>query len=246
MVSLNPILVVDDEYADVSDLEDVLNRAGQMIGHPENIVTVCESCEEAVEFMGEQMQAGERISALITDNHIGTSNIDGDDFLRILMGKLLYCVSRFEGDSYLSVERFRDLKEIESYVNRTNDSVSRFIKKSFDSLRDYTQFSQYYYGNSENSPTTVMLCGHPREVNLTGIEDIVLIGKDGRFQESRDPCELRVLDVLREAGIFSGECVGFGIQNNSRLSNPDPKKKEYNPSSAHIKRALRKHLTERN
>ena len=240
MANVCPILLVDDEYIDVSDLEDVINKAGFVAGFQENIAVLCESCEDAIEYMEQQKEQGHGISALISDNHIGTSDIDGDDFLRILRGRLPYCFSRFEEDAYLQARHFRSLNQIEQRVRRKNENISSFILNSFQDYKDYLNFSDYYFGNPRGETPTLMLCGHPQEANLTGLETTHLVGKDNRQAKDRF-CEIEVMDFLTNLGIFYKETIREAITYNPRLSNPNLKKQRYNPCSAHTKKMFRDH-----
>jgi hypothetical protein len=233
-----PILLVDDEYSDVSDLEDLINNIGFKAGHRENLAQLYESCEEAIEFMQEQRKLGLGISALISDNHIGTSQIDGDDFLRILNGKLLYCFSKLERDQYSLAEHFSSFQDIQRFSNRRNDAILNFMKCSFRDMQDYVSFYRYYYGNKEGKLPTIMLCGNPREADITGLNETYLIGKGIRSNGAGAFCEKKVLGILNNLGLFDRKEVSYVVESHQRLSHPDPKKREYNPCSNPLKKKV--------
>jgi CheY-like chemotaxis protein len=238
-----PILLIDDEYADISDLEQVLRYAAIKAGHPEGITVHCESCEDAITFMKDQKKARRKISAIICDNHIGTSEIDGDNFLRIIRGNLLYCYSGFPDDSYTTAERFKDLNDLESYSGKKNSQLTRFFQDNFKDFKQYVDFYKYFYPENELSTPTIMLCGYPREANLEGLGDIYVFAKNIKERASKTACELDVLDTFREWGLFDLDEINYGIEKNGRLCHEDHKKREYNSCANRIRKMIREKRT---
>lgn len=234
-----PILLLDDEYADISDLEHVLANAAIRAGHPRGITVYCESCEEALDIMKYQKRSNKGISAIISDNHIGTSEIDGDDFLRIIRGNLLYCYSGFVDDAYMRAEHFKDLSELKKYSGRTNAPLDRFFEENFKDLKNYVDFYRYYYPSHSPGTPAILLCGNLREANLDGLMGIQTFGKDTRYRASKSPCELDVLDTLMDLGLFELDELDYGLKKNRRLSHPDPKRRIFNPCANTIRKRIR-------
>ena len=238
-----PILMIDNEYENISDLEEILERAAQKAFPDEGeCIQYAESPEEATEFMKERMQQGRRYSALICDNHY-YAGIDGDDFIRLLHGQLGYCHSKDERHLYLKLSKFRDLAQITRCTGRENKEVTLFLKENFANLGEYKCFVEYYFGNPEECPKVILYCGNVSEADTSGFYGVAVVqkGRSGLDDENceRNLClsEEAVLQILEEEDIFTPEQIAPVVMEHPRISPQLPEKdRVYDSYSHHIKR----------
>jgi hypothetical protein len=250
-----PILMADDEWSDVSDLEDVLDKASTAIytayendmeHFPYNIPIAnlrqySANPEEALDYLLEYQRNNHRFSAIISDNHMKSEeglSISGDDFLRIISGKLIYCLTKNSSDEDYgieAVEKWDSFDDLYDSLSVDDEEVQDFMEK-FEDPQNYASFVNYFFGNQQNPPALILLCGNPREADLTGLDDLFIVQKQTRKVRKGiyQPCENEILNHLIEKGIFPREFIephvkehprlGDNVHPNNRLFK-DPKKK---------------------
>lgn len=229
-MEFEPILILDNEFENVSDLIDLLSDSIRRRGHYGEFVFYCESAEEASELMIERMKIKRGLSAMIVDNHL--YGLDGEDFLRIVNGRVGYCISKDRRHLNLDLNRFYNFEELYRVIGK-NNAISDFIEGVFSN--DYTLYLEFlkWWNNEERKPLQIMLCGHPSYVDLAGLEDVFLIRK-------QEGCEREILSFLEENGIFNHNEIESAYNNHPRFSAEDKRKNEYNPCCHRIKKKKRR------
>ena len=227
------ILLLDNEYANISDLEEIIETAIYRIS--DNIYRRVEYQEDAlgaIEYLLDLKEDNKKISAIIADEHL-YSEIGGSDFLRLCRGYLVYLCTKDSRYLHLNLKKLDDFCSIEKICEKgakVDKEFIYFLKDVFKNVKDYADFVQYFW---DCNPLMIMLCGHPTGVDTTGLEDVAVIQKE-------DGCEYRVLDLLKEDGILSPQEIEPALNNHYRLSDPNNLKKlKYNPSSKHIKKRIK-------
>ena len=224
------ILLLDNEYADISDLEDVIKNAiYQIKDRVYRVVDLEEDSAGAIEYLLDLKEKNKMISAIVADEHL-YGEIEGSDFLRFCRGHLVYLCTGNLRYLNLNLERLNDFCSIERICGKgakVNKEFVDFAKDVFKNVKNYMGFVRYFL---DCDPLTIMLCGYPSIVNKIGLEDVPIIQKE-------DGCEYKVLGLLEENGILSPEEVEPALKNHYRLANPnDFKRLKYNPSSKRIKK----------
>ncbi|MEK6846559.1 MAG: hypothetical protein AABY16_00140 [Nanoarchaeota archaeon] len=227
-----PVLLVDDEWSDIRDMEEVLRniaseryeRGHQTIRPVFPVHAV--SPDEAMDHLIKYQRSSNRFSAVVCDNHMGSEDaegIDGDEFIRIITGNLNYCFPNpvLERDELPDFDRF---SAIQSYCGRAKPGVIEFLEERFgdEGVKKYLEFVNYWFGQDED-PTLIMLCGAPREVNRDGFDDVYLVQKSvlghrNGLTKRHVPCERIVLDILAEKGVLPRNLTDRVIAEHSRLS----------------------------
>lgn len=238
-----PILLVDDEWGDIQDLDGLLEEVqirmlNDLDSNPEkfpyeipsaNIRQYTSHPAQAIEEMLETMRQEQRYSAIVSDNHMKDDNsesIFGEDFLRIIHGVPVYCSSKDEDDAEIPLSdltqtcSFREMLELGS--RRADEEILDFMESNFKDVQQYMEMVNYYFGDKKQHPLLVMLCGNPSGANLIGIEDhVYMIGK--KISKSpkgkRTFCEKDLLYILGERRILPEEYITPTIEEHPRLGN---------------------------
>lgn len=211
--------MLDDEWDNIEALEELIDRAlikkGQGIGqrsysaHP----------DEAITLMKEAMEDDKKYSVIITDNHM-KGTIDGDQFLRLITGRVAYCwdTQGLDKEEIYIYDNFTELYQ--AVTSRGgDDEVLEFLEDHFENIGHYLGFVEYFFGDNEKQPILILLCGNPREANLNGIEDLVeVFHKTPR--ETRKGLlhsETAVMNFLVQRQVFTHEELRFAIKGHPRL-----------------------------
>lgn len=223
------IIVLDNEYENVSDLLEIIEGACLRQGKkPSERILYYERVEEMLEQTLEMAKKHEEINAFICDNHL-SDLMDGDDLIRFLRGQIPYLTSRDLSLLRVDINKIRTSKDLEGLLRgkiKRKDFLE-LMEEYFPSWEDYREIANYFHLKRENPIATVLFCGHPEGANLIGIEDVEVIRKC-------EGCEYMVLDFLDRADVFSKEDIKEPLNNHYRLS-PNSKRRSYNPLSHHIK-----------
>ncbi|MBM3232628.1 hypothetical protein FJZ18_00470 [Candidatus Pacearchaeota archaeon] len=239
----DPILMVDNEYENISDLEEVIERAANL-AFPESgeFTQYTESPVEAMEHLKDIIQLGKRYSAIISDNHF-YEGICGDDFIRLIQGQLGYCHSKDERHIHLQLKNFRDFKQIIKCTGRENKEITEFLDEHFRNFSEYRKFVDYHFGNPETSPKLILYCGNINEADTTGFYGVSVVQKSRSelYREYRggnhNLSEETVLDILKGEGIFTPEQIFPVLIKHPRISPTLPENERiYNPISSHIRK----------
>jgi len=227
------ILLLDNEYQDISDLEEIIKTAiGNVKDNTSRKLEFLEDASGAMDYLLDLKKGEKNISAIIADEHL-YSEIGGSDFLRLCRGYLVYSCTKDSRYLNLNLKKLNDFDSIEKICEkgaRVDKEFINFLKNFSEDIKDYVDFVQYFL---KCNPLIIMLCGHPTGVDTTGLEDVPLIQK-------KDGCEYYVLDLLEGDGIFSPQEIEPVLNNHYRLSDPNNLKKlKYNPSSKHIKKRIK-------
>ncbi len=236
-----PIMIIDDEEENISDLQDVLESAARKafprIDQPVQYVT---TAEEAMDNMIQAWKFSKSFSAIICDNHLQESLIHGETFLRIIQGKLAYTLTKQEKHLNLNLDRFRNFTDLVKCVKQdlSIDSYRRieeFMAETFTDMRFYQEFVDNYFGQEAlYSPKLVMFCGTPSTVDRLGLEDVSFVQKSGSLERHS---ELKVIDILQESGVFAPDYVQLALEEHPRFSSKTPEKKRmYSPTASRIKK----------
>lgn len=239
-----PILIIDNEPNDVQELINVLEEAKLAMfikkeekqdflfnpcKNPPPKVDYASHPETALEIMKGYKIEGYRPAAIITDVHLdcesGGDTVDGDTFLHLIRGNPVYAITGDESDLEVSLgdlERVRDFKGLGDYAGRFNELVDTFLQENFADWQEYRDFISWL--NKPSFPTTVVFCGHPREANLRGLEDIYVVQKQSNsIKRGRSTCEAEIVRYLIGSNILSAEEANAAIENNARLrANANP------------------------
>jgi len=233
MENFNPILMLDNEYENVSDLEEILEIAGRKAFPDAREITIlAESAEETIRIMIDKKNSEESFSGLIFDNHL-YGEMDGDDLLRIIHGKTGYCFKKNSVYTNLKPSKFKSFKEFANVATDNKHSsrsqmILDFLEEHFKGIKDYVSFVNYF-SQERNEFPQIFLSGSTSRIDSTGLYGIYYVQKC-------QGCEYNVLDIIKNEGIFSPDVIIPAINNHYRLSPViQQKKKEYNPSSKHIK-----------
>ncbi|MBI3334083.1 hypothetical protein HYZ97_01225 [Candidatus Pacearchaeota archaeon] len=235
-----PILLVDNEYENISALEEVIEHTAHKVSRDiRDPVIYCESADEALLQMQEAMNTGMRFSAIISDNHF-FEGILGEDFLRTIQGYAAYCYSKEEAHLKVDIGKLPDFAALTKITNRRNAEMDEFLSEHFNNPQAYKAFTRYFYGQDEESPVTILYCGNINEADTAGLFTVYLVQKDNGDRESRrkdELSEIRVLRILKQEGVFDHSLLEEAVNVHPRLSPAVPEEKRaYNPSSKHIKR----------
>ena len=232
-----PILLVDDEWDNIADLEGILTsvQTEMQSGHKKYelpympLAVYAAHPEQAVREMIRIMESEGNIGAIISDNHLKDSDVDGDDFLRILQGYPGYCASKQEVDLDMDIYEY---KSFEEFLNssKMDENILQFLEYSFGEIGYYQGFKEYFFGLSKKNPKLIMLCGNPKEVDRTGLDDIEIVHKGNKNLGAS--CEQVVLGYLAESEILPSELVYKVLENHHRLGKGvHPNHKLYHPRS---------------
>ena len=236
---ISPVLMVDNELENISDLEDLIKTAALKAfpDYGRNFVDYAESAEEATAMMREMMKSGGSYSSIICDNHM--DGILGEDFIRLIRGNLGYCFSRDRRYLNLNLANFKSLEQVRKCTDgKPKREISEFLDEQFGgSLGSYRDFTSYFQ-DERKTPLIILFCGNPNEADLTGLEDIYTISKPFSHPDSNDKfCEKRVMHVLEEEGIFEHDLIESAMKEHQRFSPETPLKKQaYNSSASRIKK----------
>ncbi|MEM4330855.1 MAG: response regulator [Candidatus Pacearchaeota archaeon] len=226
------ILIIDNEYENISDLEDLIKGTFfSKFPLSKNILQIVEDDTQAIDFLREIKEEKRDISAIICDNHL-SGDLDGDDFLRLLRGYLVYLMSPEERYLGVDIRKINSLEEIGKMIRKGfyYEKYKNYIEENFKDFSEYKDIVNYFHLDRERAIPTVIFCGHPEGVRRFGIEDVPIIQKE-------NGCEVAVLDYLIEEGIFEKEEVYSNVlTKHPRLGkNVSEKKRAYNPNSHRIK-----------
>lgn len=225
------ILLLDNEYENISDLEEVINDAINKISDGFYRETHIEpDSKSAVDYLKYLKDKNKKISAVIADEHL-YEGIDGSDFLRFCRGYLPYLCTNEERCININWDRLGNFSLLRKICEKRSSWFDRqyieFAEENFETPKEYGDFVKYFL---DSDPLIVMLCGHPSGINTFGIEDVPIIQKC-------DGCELKVLEILENEGILAPEEVEPVLNNHYRLADPTNLKRfKYNPNSKRIKK----------
>jgi len=216
---LSRILMVDDEWDNVESLEEVIDRANIKKGHGIGLRDYAAHPDEAVTLMKEAMETDTRYSVIITDNHMRGS-IDGDQFLRLITGRVAFCWDEYgmDKDEIYIHSSFRELYE--AVTSRGGeDEVSEFLQDHFENPQEYLGFVEYFFGEHAKHPILILLCGNPQEAKLNGIEDLVEVFHkvSRRTKGGLLTSERALMNYLVQRQVFTAEELDFALRGHPRL-----------------------------
>lgn len=202
MKDFNPILMLDNEYENISDLQEILESAGRKaFPNAGEITLLAESAEEALRIMIDQKTNEKSFSGMIFDNHL-FGEIDGDDLLRIVHGKIGYCFKKNSAYTNLKPARFKSFEEIANIAtdykhNDRSQMILDFLEEHFEGIKDYVSFVDYFSQDRNECPQ-IFFSGSVSRIDTTGLYGVYYIQKC-------QGCEYKVLDIIRNEGfIFHG------------------------------------------
>jgi len=171
------ILLLDNEYQDISDLEEIIKTAiGNVKDNTSRKLEFLEDASGAMDYLLDLKKGEKNISAIIADEHL-YSEIGGSDFLRLCRGYLVYSCTKDSRYLNLNLKKLNDFDSIEKICEkgaRVDKEFINFLKNFSEDIKDYVDFVQYFL---KCNPLIIMLCGHPTGVDTTGLEDVPLIQK---------------------------------------------------------------------
>ena len=213
----NKILIVDDEFHNIDDLELAIDCAFAVMKY-RGIREYAAHPEEAVEKMIRSMQEGEKYAAIISDNHMGDT-ICGDDFFKLVRGHLAYCFSEsFEEE--VDLRRYRSFADIQREVlghANTDDQILSFLEENFRHIEEYRNFVNHHF-----EARLIILCGIPNGLNLGPLEGRIDVFKKPSHavkKGERYLCEKAVMLCLAGHGIFPIDAVEKSFEYHPRLAN---------------------------
>ncbi len=231
-----PVLLVDDEWSDIRDLEGVLReiaseRYSRGSGTKRPVFPVhATSPDEAIDYLLKSQKEKTRVSAIICDNHMKDDDfdsIDGDDFLKVITGNVSYCFRDNDLDRD-ELESMWSFKELKSYCGIPHSGVMEILEEKFGEkgVNNYLNFVDYFF-DGNNDPALVMLCGSPSEVKREGIEDVFLVqksisGRKNGLIKRYTACERIVLDFLVSKGVLPADMTQKILETHPRLSSATP------------------------
>ena len=245
MESYSPILIIDDEESNVAYLKRYLEKIGRDINEaptcddplhsPHFYVESSADADEALNFMREQMNKGENLGAIISDNHLGRGDIDsydvnGDDFLRIIRGRPAYCLNRRDEDAGEPINEISSFDELFDLYGGRDSAIGQYLSEKFDdNFEDYKAFCRYWSGERNKSPLLILFCGHPSEAHLDGIEEEVTVVHKSYDLEGVT-CERVILGALMQGGALPKEITEKLIALEGRLREGAPaRRRTYRP-----------------
>jgi hypothetical protein len=107
------------------------------------------------------------------------------------------------------------------------------LRESFDdSFPAYKNFVNYWFGNPRTSPHLIMLCGHPSETQLEGIEPYVdVVHKTWDLEGIT--CERAVINILVNKKVLPRDIASAVMQQDNRLrEGASPRRRRYTPGKS--------------
>jgi hypothetical protein len=239
----NPVLIIDNEYENVSDLEELLKDAAGR-AFPNNsgeTIIYTESPDDALAIMQDYMSRGRNLSAIICDSHF-YEGPRGEDFLRIIMGQLAYCHSRCRKHLAADIRRANSFEEVVACAGKEDKMINEFLQEHFETIDKYRAFVEYYFGEMRDNPLVILYCGNISELDNSGLWEVDIVRKKSVGGQAS---ELQVLDILEANGVFTIDELVPALDKHYRFSPQTlPQKQQYNPNSCHIKQRKKEALAE--
>ncbi len=232
-----PILMIDDEPLNISDLEDLIDSAAYQIDIGIRMREFCASAEQAIFYLIRSMTERRRYSAIITDNHLNSDYedcLDGDEFLQVITGNIGYALSRNKDNLGMSLDGIGTFQELLGEAGgNEEDRVYVFLRDNFSGMPNYRDFVDYYFGDGVQRIPLIMLCGSPSEAALEGLEDrVITIQKQPLRLSGRQVyfCEAEIMRILAEEGVLPADSVQKALEMHPRFSsNTRAQEREYRP-----------------
>lgn len=219
-----PILLVDDEEHNVSDLMKILDKTSSDLANFSleipRLYDYVSSPEDAIDTMLEVQEAGNRYRAIVTDFHM--SPINGKDLLRVIFDRVVFALSLDEDEEHVSlsdlekeVGEIRSFRKLMDYTAVHNEELVDFLENTFGDMGDYKGFLRYW--NSAKHPIYKILFagadkGDYQDSNEFSEEEFMFIKK-------QEGCEKDIVLQLIAEGVIPMKTITplFDIKLNPRI-----------------------------